>query len=159
VVRLPHRQRIYRRHAVERGKRLFWQKRKSRTSALRRFMSSTKKTTQDFDPIHSSPEADAAVAVAVAGAEAAVAAGVEVAEALEAAVAAAGVEVAEALEAAAGVEVAAAVELVEAAAGFGPMGAAEPVWRALDVRQSGGVSRRRLQCMPIRRRAGRRCRG
>jgi hypothetical protein len=95
----------------------------------------------------------------VAGAEAAVAAGVEVAEALEAAVAAAGVEVAEALEAAAGVEVAAAVELVEAAAGFGPMGAAEPVWRALDVRQSGGVSRRRLQCMPIRRRAGRRCRG
>ena len=95
------------------------------------------------------------MAVAVAGAEAAVAAGVEVAEALEVA---AGVEVAVALEAAAGVEVAAAVELVEAAAGFGPMGAAEPVWRALDVRQSGGVSRRRLQCMPIRRRADR-CRG
>jgi hypothetical protein len=93
------------------------------------------------------------VAVAVVGAEAAVAVGAEVAEALEAAAVAAGVEAAAALEAAA---VAAGVE---AAAGFGPMGAAEPVWRALDVRQSGGVSRRHLQCMPIRRRAGRRCRG
>ena len=130
-------------------------------------MSSTKKTPQHLAPIFSSPEVDAVVAVAVAGAEAAVAGGVEVAEALEAAVVAvaAGVEVAEALEAveaavvAAGVEVAEAADLVEAAAGFGPMAAAEPVWRALDVHQSGGVSRRRLQCMPTRRRAGRHCRG
>jgi hypothetical protein len=90
------------------------------------------------------------VAVAAAGAEAvAAAAGAE-------AVAVAGVEVAEALEAGG---VAARVEVAEAAAGFGPMGAAELVWRALDVHQSGGVSRRRLQCMPIRRRAGRRCHG
>jgi hypothetical protein len=89
------------------------------------------------------------VAVAAAGAEAVAAAGAE-------AVAVAGVEVAEALEA---VGVAAGVEVAEAAAGFGPMGAAELVWRALDVHQSGGVSRRRLQCMPIRRRAGRRCHG
>jgi hypothetical protein len=69
---------------------------------------------------------------------------------------AAGAEVAEALEA---VGVAAGVEVAEAAAGFGPMGAAELVWRALDVHQSGGVSRRRLQCTPIRRRVGRRCHG
>jgi hypothetical protein len=66
-----------------------------------------------------------------------------------------GVEAAEALEAVA----VAGVEVAEAAAGFGPMGAAELVWRVLDVHQSGGVSRRRLQCTPIRHRVGRRCHG
>jgi hypothetical protein len=88
------------------------------------------------------------VAVAAVGAEAVAAAGAEV-------VAVAG-EAAEALEA---VGDAAGVEVAEAAAGFGPMGAAQLVWRALDVHQSGGVSRRRLQCTPIRRRVGRRCHG
>jgi hypothetical protein len=87
VARLPHWQRIYRRHAVERSKRLFWPKRKSRTSAWRRFISSTKKTPQHSEQIYSSPEADAAVAAAVAGAEAAAALGPAVAvEAVEAAV-------------------------------------------------------------------------
>jgi hypothetical protein len=84
-------------------------------------MSSTKKKTQHFDPIFSSPEADAAavvveVAAAAAGPEAAAVA-VEVAaavEAVEAAVVAAGVE------AAAGVEV------------FGSTGAAAAAWPVQD---------------------------
>ena len=75
--------------------------------------------------------------VAVAGAEDAVAGGAAVA----------GVEVAE------GVGVAEAA--VDAPA-FGPTGAAEAAWCALDVHQSGGVSRRRLQCISIgHRRVGR----
>ena len=81
----------------------------------------------------SSPEADVVVAVAVAGAEGAVAGGAAVA----------------------GAEVALAVEVAEAAVdvpAFGPMGAAEAARCALDVHQSGGVSRRRLQCISIRRR-------
>ena len=83
----------------------------------------------------SSPEADVVVAVAVAGAEGAVAGGAAVA----------------------GAEVALAVEVAEAAEdvpAFGPMGAAEAARCALDVHQSGGVSRRRLQCISIRRRVG-----
>ena len=58
----------------------------------------------------------------------------------------------------AGVEDALAVEAVEAvevavdAPAFGPTGAAEAAWCALDVHQSGGVSRRRLQRISIRRR-------
>jgi hypothetical protein len=73
------------------------------------------------------------VAVAVAGAEGAVAGGAAVA----------------------GVEVALAVEDAEAAVdvpAFGPTGAAEAARCALDVHQSGGVSRPRLQCISIRRR-------
>jgi hypothetical protein len=73
------------------------------------------------------------VGAAVAGAEDAVAGGVAVA----------GVEVA---------EVAAAAVVVEAAATSGPMGAAEAAWRVQDVHRRGGVSRRRLQCISIRRR-------
>jgi hypothetical protein len=81
-------------------------------------MSSTKKKTQHFDPIFSSPEADAAavvveVAAAAAGPEAAAVA-VEVAAAVEA------VEVAAGVEAAAGVEV------------FGSTGAAAAAWRVQD---------------------------
>jgi hypothetical protein len=74
-------------------------------------MSSTTRTPQHSDPICGSPEADAVVA----GAEAAAAVAVEVAEVVEAAV---------------GVE---AVADVEAVAGFGPMAAAVGAWRAQDV--------------------------
>jgi hypothetical protein len=76
------------------------------------------------------------VGVAVAGAEGAVAGGAAVA----------GVEVALAVE-----DVAVAVD----APAFGPTGAAEAAWCALDVPQPGGVSRRRLQRISIRRRVGR----
>ena len=75
------------------------------------------------------------MAVAGAGAEGAVAGGAAVA----------------------GVEVALAVEDAEAAVdvpAFGPTGAAEAARCALDVHQSGGVSRRRLQRISIRRRVG-----
>ena len=96
-------------------------------SAWRRFMSSTKKTPQHSVPIFNSPEADVVVAVAVAGAEGA---------------------------AVAGVEVVLAAEVAVDAPAFGPTGAAEAARCALDVHQSGGVSRRRLQRISIRRRVG-----
>jgi hypothetical protein len=96
-------------------------------SAWRRFMSSTKKTPQHSVPIFNSPEADVVVAVAVAGAEGA---------------------------AVAGVEVVLAVEVAVDAPAFGPTVAAEAARCALDVHQSGGVSRRRLQRISIRRRVG-----
>jgi hypothetical protein len=79
------------------------------------------------------------VAVAVAGAEGAVAGDAAVA----------GVEVALAVE-----DVAVGEAAVDAPA-FGPTGAAEAAWCALDVPQPGGVSRRRLQRISIRRRVGR----
>jgi hypothetical protein len=82
-------------------------------SAWRRFMSSTKKTPQHSVPIFNSPEADVVVAVAVAGAEGAAVAGVEVVLAVE------------------------DVEVAVDAPAFGPTGAAEAVWRALDVPQPG----------------------
>ena len=97
-------------------------------SAWRRFMSSTKKTPQHSVPIFNSPEAD--VGVAVAGAEGAAVAGVEVVLAVE------------------------DVEVAVDAPAFGPTGAAEAARCALDVHQSGGVSRRRLQRISIRRRVG-----
>jgi hypothetical protein len=99
-------------------------------SAWRRFMSSTKKTPQHSVPIFNSPEADVVVAVAVAGAEGAAVAGVEVVLAVE------------------------DVEVAVDAPAFGPTGAAEAARCALDVHQSGGVSRRRLQRISIRRRVG-----
>ena len=97
-------------------------------SAWRRFMSSTKKTPQHSVPIFNSPEADVVVAVAVAGAEGAAVAGVEVVLAVE------------------------DVEVAVDAPAFGPTGAAEAARCALDVHQSGGVSRRRLQRISLRRR-------
>jgi len=94
-------------------------------------MSSTKKTPQRSDPIFSSREADAAVAVAVAGAEAVVA-----------------------VEAVAAVAVVEGAAAVEAVVGFGSTGAAEAAWCVQDVQWAGGVFRRRLR-ISIRRRAGR----
>ena len=91
-------------------------------------MSSTKKTPQRSDPIFSSREADAAVAVAVAGAEA--------------------------VEAVAAVAVVEGAAAVEAVVGFGSTGAAEAAWCVQDVQWAGGVFRRRLR-ISIRRRAGR----
>ena len=76
------------------------------------------------------------VAVAVAGAEGAVAGDAAVA----------GVEVALAVE-----DVAVGEAAVDAPA-FGPTGAAEAARCVLDVHRSGGVSRRRLQCISIRHR-------
>ena len=98
--------------------------------SLATFLSSTKKTPQHSVPIFSSPEAD--VVVAVAGAEGAAVAGVRGCAAVE------DVEVGR----------------WEATPAFGPTGAAEAARCALDVHQSGGVSRRRLQRISIRRRVG-----
>ena len=115
---------------AERVTKSFWLRRKSQTLAWRRFSSTTKKTPHHSVPMFSSPEADVVVAVAVAGAEGAVAGGAAVA----------------------GVEVALAAEVAMGVPAFGPTGAAEAARCALDVHKSGGVSRRRLQCISIRRR-------
>jgi hypothetical protein len=95
-------------------------------------MSSTRKTLRYFGMIFSSPEADAAVAVVVAGAEAVEA--VEVAAAVEA------------------VQAAVVVAGVEAAAGVEAFGSTVAAWRVRDVQWAGGAFRRRHLRISIRRR-------
>jgi hypothetical protein len=68
AARLRDQYRICRRQTLAQVTKSFWLRRKSRTSAWRRFMSSTKKAPQHSVPKFSSPEADAAVAGAEAAA-------------------------------------------------------------------------------------------
>ena len=128
AARLRDQYRICRRQTLAQVTKSFWLRRKSRTSAWRRFMSSTKKAPQHSVPIFSSPEADAAVA---------------------------GAEAAAAVVAAEAVVGAAAVAVVEGAAAVVGAAAAEAAWCVQGAQRAGGAFRRRL-CISIRRRrAGR----